>query len=162
MSLRARAPRPRPAVRAAALAGAGALVLTGCEAPTPLVTVFTGTTSVNAHAVCWSFDEEPVDPSTCTPGDEVPSIEYQASETVGISVDVDVAEGGWIPYVATGAGAQEQPLVADPLESTYYRFALPELSAEQATVTLRVVAVTGEGEETGTRGAWLFTLRPAD
>jgi hypothetical protein len=161
VSARARAPRRRPVVRAAALAGAGALALSACEAPTPLVTVFSGTTSVNSDAVCWSFEEEPVDESTCVPEGEVPSLPYEASETIGISVDVDVAEGGWLPYVATGDGAEEQPLVAEPITSTYYRFAFPELAPEQSTVRLRIVAVTGEGEERDTRGAWLFTLRPA-
>ena len=162
MPLRVRAPHPRTVVRSAALAGCGALVLTGCEAPAPSVTVFTGARSEHTEAVCWNHDNAEVDERTCVPeGGEVPTLRYSASETVGISVDPDVADGGWRPFVATGTGSQEQPLTDGPVDSTYYRFALPELATAQSTVTLRIVAVTGVGAGQKTRGVWLFTLRPA-
>jgi hypothetical protein len=145
-----------PLRRTAVAVAAGALLLTGCEKPTPAVGVFSGTTYEHVDAVCWNRDDAPVDEQECDPaGADVGEIPVRANETVGISVDPEVAEGGWFPTI------NDQQLVEEPITETYYRFALGLGDVRGEELLLRVQAVTGEGEELGVRGTWLFRLQPS-
>ena len=150
----------RRLVASAAGAVVLALALAGCTKPGPGITVFSGTTSANREAACWSFDGTGIDASTCaqdvldsaTAGDAIASIPVIPGTVVGISVDPKVADVGWTPRVAG------QPLVAEPLTTTYWRFTFPEFQ-EVGDDGLTMEIVAGEGD--ATRGIWLFQLVPA-
>ena len=42
-----------------------ALALVGCTKPGPGITVFSGTSSANREAACWSFDGSGIDAAAC-------------------------------------------------------------------------------------------------
>lgn len=145
---------------AVALALTSLLVISGCEKPAPGVTVVSSTNSAYREALCWSWDAEPLSPESCAQdlvtsaleGGEVARIPVVPGNTIGISVDPQVAEAGWYPVVGS------QRLTQVPVTTTYYRFTYPDLQEVPAAgVPLQVVA--GEGEST--LGLWVFQLVPA-
>ncbi|HAN71498.1 MAG TPA: hypothetical protein DCQ36_07900 [Actinobacteria bacterium] len=137
-----------------------AVALTGCTKPAPGATVFSGTASAYREAACWSFDETPIDATTCaqevldkaSSGASLATVPVLPGTVVGISVDPAVADAGWTPRIAG------QPLVASPLTTTYWRFTFPEFQElGEDGLAMEIVA----GDSDGTRGIWLFELTPA-
>jgi len=134
-------------------AAVGALVA-GCEKPPPAITVWNGTGSVYAPALCWAF-EGSLQQGECAQEviqgqaiDGVPTLTLAPGKTLGISVDPAVAEAGW------QISADGQPLTAEPLDTTYYRV-VADNTPDQA-LTLQVVA----GREPEIRGVFLVRLQP--
>lgn len=152
----------------AAVAGLGMLSLTACEEPAPSATVFSGTTSAHREAICWSFDaSEAADKADCSldletqpVGDaaealleEIAIIPATPGETVGISVDPEVAEGGWLVSI------NGRPLNREPVTEKYFRFTMPPGPLRQGDAQLVIQALTDDGEQV--RGSWLFGLSDA-
>jgi hypothetical protein len=144
---------------ATGLAVAGLVALAACEKPTPGATVFSGMSSSYEHALCWSFDGEPLNAQTCAQdvvteaidGATVGKVPVVPGDVIGISVDPVVADAGWFPVIGS------QRLTQQPITSTYYRFTYPDLQQLPPDgVSLQVVA----GNE-GTLGLWVFQLIPA-
>lgn len=138
--------------------------VTGCEKPHPAVTVFSGTHSANREAICWSSDaDQAVTGSDCSLDlqapdeqfnqqllDRVAIIPTSAGDTVGISVDPVVADGGWVVTINGRA------LTRDPITEKYFRFTMPPQPLRRGDAQLVIQAVTASGD--GVRGAWLFGL----
>ena len=144
------AQRGRPAVAAALLSGA-VMLLAGCGVESePLVTVFSpGSGSVSVSPQCWSPDEV-VSEQDCATTSNLGHIEVQPGATIGVNVDPEIAELGWVPTVGG------ERLVAQDLDSTYYRFALSESNfAETPEPALEVYAID---EDQKTRGLWVLQL----
>lgn len=143
-----------PAARrsvALGLAAVGLLTLTGCDKPNPTVTVFSGSSSNRAEAICWSDNGKPVDTSTCRGEERVGAITVRADQTVGISVDPKIADSGWI--VAVG----ETQLTSRKITETYFRFSLTPQQLAAGPLRLQVVAVDKAG--TAPAGRWLFDIK---
>ena len=158
----------RTTVMSAVLLAAAAM-LTGCEKPRPLATVFSGSASVGREALCWSSEPtRPIDAADClvnegsgtlSEADAAELDEYVATltvnsgQTIGISVDPEVAESGWSVSVN---GRRRN---ADLIDSTYFRFELSERDFRGRSLELQVIAPTSD--LTQRRGLWVFELRPA-
>lgn len=146
---------------AVALGLAAFASLSACAKPTPGVTVWSGTTSQNRPAVCWSH--EPTVAQSVT--DCVTRIQTELESgknvslaqvpvtpgnTVGIDVDESVAATGWTVFIAG------QPVVAEPIKTTYFRFTFPNTQIPADGYPI-VVQVAGAGAGT-TRGLWVYSL----
>ena len=157
-------------MRLLATAAAGALdvAATGCQAPAPTVTVFSGATSDHREAVCWSSDATQVNLKQCLSvgsndtqrADELRSglgsVPVRSDATIGISVDPEVAERGWYATLGTNR------VNVEPIRDTYYRLTLPAAIVEQGNaVPLYILSVEGENTDV-TTGVWTFELVPAD
>lgn len=146
----------RPAV--ALLVSAAALALAGCEKPTPGVSVWSGTKSVNSEAACWNEDPARVGAKDClkdlqnlaTSGATLANLPIRANGTLGISVDPELAADGWSASIAG------QQLTTTPVTETYFRISLPSQLPQQEFL-LTVAANAPKG---GNRGVWLFKLTP--
>jgi hypothetical protein len=145
---------------AIALVALSPLVLAGCEKPNPGVTVWSGTSSEHAEALCWQPKElggltakecaEDV-LATAGSGQGITVLEVVPGETVGVSVDPVVADGGWSLQIGGEA-------LAANLTDTYYRFTWPEQRADNPSgYTLQVIAAA---KPNGARGYWFFQLIP--
>lgn len=141
------------------LAAATATTLAACEKPNPGVTVFSGTSSQRAQAICWSPDAtQSVTAKGCAAdivskaaaGGEVPIVNVVPGSTVGISVDPVVADHGWIPAV------NGQQLSETPITSTYFRFTFPDLTQSSSGFELRIQAVGESAKDL--RGLWVYKL----
>ena len=136
------------------------LTLTGCTKPEPAVTIWSGSTSMNTDPVCWAGEAAALDPGDCAAeilqGDGIDGatlFEASAGNTVGFSVDPEIAEIGW-NIVVEGAEGQSQPITPAPLTTTYYRFTFPSAGAEG--LPLQIVA----GTDGQIRGIWSFRITP--
>ena len=142
-----------------AVAVAAAAGLPACEKPNPGVTVWSGTNSQHAAALCWSSNPTvTVSAQGCaadvvqkaTAGGKVPTVKVIPGSTVGISVDPVVADNGWFPAI------QGQRLSQTPIKSTYFRFTFPQAQIPADGYTLEII---GRGSQaTDTRGIWVFKL----
>lgn len=145
---------------AIALVALSPLVLAGCEKPYPGVTAWSGTSSEHIEALCWQPAERGgLTPRECAEdllatagsGQGITALEVAPGETVGVSVDPVVAEGGWSLQIAGQT-------LASGLTDTYYRFTFPEqVATEGAGYTLQVIAAA---KPNGARGYWFFQLVP--
>ncbi len=136
-----------------------ALALAGCTKPSPGVSVVSGTTTKHQQAICWTFEQDRLEPGMCAQevvsefvsGARMTKIPVAPGQTVGISVDPTVADVGWTPIIGN------QPLVSQPLNLLYYRFAYPELQeVPEGGLDLQIVA----GSVDQAKGLWAFKLVP--
>ena len=144
-----------------AVAAAGVAVLAGCDKPNPGATVWSGTHSAHAQATCWSFDiNQGIDLQSCAQqllnnrenGNTAPEVPVVPGNVIGISVDPAVAEDGWT--IRFGG----QPIVQEPITSTYFRFTMPDFQPIPAEgVGLEVVS---QGETNLPRGLWVYRIVP--
>jgi hypothetical protein len=147
----------------ATLPVAALALLAACEKPAPAATVFSGTTSENREAICWSFDaDRAFEQGDCSLDltnaeefnerliEKVAEVPTAAGETVGISIDPVVAENGW-QVLLNG-----RPLTAEPVTEKYFRFTMPPGPLRRGSAQLVLQALTEDG--TGVRGSWIFSL----
>lgn len=111
---------------------------------------------MRAEAACWAAEADGVQTEECAAdilttegnlGDRI--LFANSDDTVGISVDPDVAEAGWIVRVAG------QPLMTQPLRESYFRFPMP-FGAPEEGFPMQVVS----GADSEVKGVWLFRLVP--
>lgn len=129
-----------------------AAVLTGCEKPSPVVTVFSGKQLVHSEAQCYAFGESTVSPAACAKQvREVPELTIRAGETIGIDVAKAVADSGWI------AAINGQRLSGGIVDGHYFKFALGPDALAQAPLELQIIA---RGDDKQNKGVWIFKLVP--
>ncbi|TXH44610.1 MAG: hypothetical protein E6Q90_03455 [Actinobacteria bacterium] len=139
------------------LAGtAAATVLVGCEKPNPGVTMWSGTHSTRAQALCWADDaNQSVDAQKCAEaavqaaagGNGAPSLPVINGSTLGVSVDKVLTDDGW--FLAQG-GQQ----ATDTITGTYFRTTINQVPAAGMLLEVRALAADGKN----TRGVWVFKL----
>ena len=149
MSLRRRLPP------AAALV-LGLVALSGCERPTPLVTVVNAGKSVYTEADTYCFEgQSTVDANCAVRQQRPPTLEVVPGEPVGVDVDKELVEGGWIIELSDlQAPAEEaQPERSEVQDGHYFTFTPINLPPE-GLLLLTVRSLNGE---TAT-GQWSFLL----
>jgi hypothetical protein len=147
---------PKSKVFAPVLIALLGLGLAACQKPNPGVSVWSGTNSVHREAVCWT-ELDAITPEGCAQtivesainSPEVGTIEILSDQTVGISVDPEIAEFGW--YIAIG-GQRFNNL---PIHETYYRFTFPKVAIPTSGYDMQVIS---QGKGSATRGIWVFKL----
>ena len=134
--------------------------LTACSKPAPEVSVFSGATSVHTAALCWSNDAA----TACNTqgiGGTHDSLTIQQGSPLGISVDSDVADAGWVPQLVING--QSQSLTTAPLHRRYWKMQFPETAGTSLmghSVTLEVIALTDNQQSP--RGVWSIALSPSE
>lgn len=124
--------------------------LSGCQKPSPLVTVFSGRHLVHSEAQCYAFGNQGVSPQQCaTQLRPVPALKIRPGETIGIDVSSSVAADGWI------AAINGQRLSTGVVDGHYFHFALGPDAIAQSPLELQVIA-RGDGKTN--RGVWIFKL----
>ncbi|HVM27166.1 MAG TPA: hypothetical protein VM433_05755 [Mycobacteriales bacterium] len=140
------------------VAAAAVLALTGCERPTPIVTVVSGTTSEWREADVYCFEGQSGD--DCSSHEvSTPRIPVTPGQRVGVDVDKAVVERGW--YVTLEApGSQGEPSESEiQVDAHYFSFPAPNVGPEGLRLTVRAI----DPEDVrggGTTGEWTFDLVP--
>ena len=150
----------RTTLKAVAVAAAVLVSLTACEKPKPEITVFSGGNSVHTEAVCWSHDAGTGCDTKAITGSNA-ELAVASGSTIGISVDSDVAEAGWVPQLVISGNAQA--LTQGTLHRRYWRMQYPEVAGTSLmgqSLTLQVVSVTDD--QKSARGVWSVVLTPAE
>ena len=142
---------------AATSAAAAAVALTGCERPTPIVTVVSGMQSEWKEADRFCFDA-----GTCIEEEaELPRIRVSNGATVGIDVDRELADGAW-GVVLDGLSADQQR-VQTPVQRDNHYLRLPRVGLDADGAVLTVLLLDEDDPEgSEPRGAWSFQLVPAE
>lgn len=131
-----------------------ALALAGCQRPAPTVTVVSGTSSVNKEADTWCFPGQSEARGNCARRDtSVASLAVAPGQRVGVDVDKQVKQRGWLVELSAQGG---QPQSSDVLtDKQYFTFTAPNAGG---TLRLVVRAVDPSNPGTGSTGQWTFDL----
>ncbi len=138
--------------RHAAVAGAvvlGAFALTGCEKPTPIVTLVNGSNSVSSEESCSKSDlADPVKLEKCAKDSKV--LKVTTGTTLRIGVDKELADSGWQVEIGDGK--------SDVIKDKTFQniFTVPDDAFEdEKQIAVAVYKVDKSGDRVG---AWAFTL----
>jgi hypothetical protein len=139
----------------AALPAAAAVVaLSACEAPAPIVTVVSGTSSEWKEADVYCFDEQSPEQDECAQrSSTVPTLTVTAGDRVGIDVSKDLVERGW--FVELGPAGQVQSSQVQEDEH-YFAFNAPEVGPDGYLLTVK--ALGPQGPQGPPSGEWNFRL----
>ena len=149
MSLRRR-------LRPAACLALGLVALSGCERPTPLVTVVNAGRSVYTEADTYCFEGQSTVEATCAVRQQqAPTLEVVPGEAVGVDVGKELVEGGWIIELSDpqAPGEEAQPQQSEVQDDHYFTFTAPNLPPE-GSLLLTVRSLNGETPT----GQWSFLL----
>lgn len=160
----------RTPIKSVALALLALVVLTGCEKSNPGITIFSGTESARANAICWTEDGSPAvgspgcsqdDLVAAVQGGDLTALPVTPGSTFGISVDSEVADAGW--YASIIVDGQAQQLMNTVVTDHYWRFTFPDSARGSFPAGGYVLQVTAAGATSGSeRGLWFFSLTDAD
>jgi len=143
--------------------------MTACEKPTPLVSVVSGTSSVDAQAGTYCFEGQDINkpPGTAgacrvAAGAQPAKLEVRRGKSVGIDVSKMIADKGWrvvlkgsgTPDPATGTRADEQ---TDVLDEHYFTFT-PNVSSN---LQVEVYSLESDAQDAKVTGVWQFELVPS-
>lgn len=149
--------------RSVAVLGACAalLTLTGCERPTPLVSVYSGTTTLNDKALSYCFPgqdpaKEPGTPGACrfdAEGRTPEVLEVKPGDQVVIDVDKHLAESGWTAVLRAPGGQPGRLAV----QNEHVAFFEPDFS-RAPQLTLEVLKLDAPRDDARAVGVWRFVL----
>lgn len=143
-----------PARPAAAVAGGALLLvgLTGCQQPTPGVTLSSGTRSVHMEATTYCrAGQSPAKQDCVEHLSRVAEIKVKQGDQLAIDVDKSIAEHGWILVLPAG---NQRSDVQDEHHFAY----TPDFSAAPF-IDLEVRSLDHVADDAATTGIWKFRLR---
>ena len=129
--------------------------LTGCEKPAPIVTVVSGDTSVYSEASTFCFEEGAnLQSEECAQrATDVKQLEVRPGERIGIDVDKELVDRGWLLEIADPQDPQRTQ-ASGVLTEHYFPFTAPAI-APGGTLLLTVRTVDQTNVPTG---EWQFEL----
>jgi hypothetical protein len=150
---------------AVALAASAALAgLTGCEKPTPLVTLYSGNETVHDEALSFCFPGQdpakaPGSEDACrydtSSGRKLKVLSVRPGDEVTVDVSKDLADAGW--FVALrGANDQANRLATQSEHVTSFQ---PDFS-QSPTYVVEVQKLERPAEDAKPVGVWRFTIVP--
>lgn len=139
--------------RHAAVAGAvvlGAFALTGCEKPTPIVTLVNGSDSVAIEETCKKSELASVeDARKCSEKDRK-VLKVTTGTTLRIGVEQELADAGWQVQI----GDRQSDVIKDKTFQNIYTVP-DDAFEEEKQIPVSVFKVDKAGEPTG---VWSFAL----
>ena len=153
--------RRRPTASLGALAAV--LALSGCERPTPIVTLYSSGTSLHDEALSYCFEgqdltREPGTEGACrfdVEGRTPKVLEVRTDEQVLVDVDREIVEAGWV-VVLRGRQAGQESRLAIRDDEHVARFT-PDFS-QSPLITVEVQKLERPAEDARPTGIWQFTI----
>ena len=141
----------------AALCG---LALTGCQKPTPLVSLVSGTETVRTDATIFCFEGQSARQQNCrAPEGKPPTVlKVKPGAKVGVDVAKKVADAGWV-IVLPGDDQDPSNDQASGRQDEHYFSFTPQF--ESGPVRLEVRMLDNGDSAAPTVGNWQFVLIPA-
>lgn len=136
------------------------VALTGCQKPTPLVSLISSGETVHTDATIYCFEGQSARQQNCrAPQDKAPTVlKVKAGQQVGIDVAKDIADAGWVVVLP---GDDEDPSndQASGKQDTHYFAFTPQF--QNAPLRVEVRMLDGGRTDAPTIGNWQFVLVPA-
>ena len=149
----------RSRVVAGLSAAVAAVSLTGCQQPTPLVSMVSGSSTVHTEATIYCFDGQSAQQENCrTSEDTRPTVlEVQPGQQVGVDVAKEVADAGWVVVLPGDDEDPENDQASGAQDSHYFAFT-PQFERGPLKVEVRML---DDGDtKAPTVGNWQFVLVP--
>lgn len=144
----------------AGLTAAVSLVaLTGCQKPTPIVSMVSGGHTVHSDAAVYCFPGQSAAAQNCrTHGTSPTVLKVKVGQQVGIDVSKKVADAGWV-VVLPGDDNDPSNDQASGKQDTHYFAFTPQFQSGPLRVEVRML---DHGRtDAPTVGNWQFVLVPA-
>lgn len=144
----------RRTLAATASTAALVLLLTGCEQPTPGVTLVSGGTSVRTESTTFCRAGQSVEQLSCVVHAARGAVlRVQQGALVGIDVDKDLSEHGWYLYDADAKARSE-------VQDTHYFAYTPDFSNRPAKglINLEIRSTERVADDARVTGVWRFQL----
>ena len=151
---------------AATVAASAALIgLTACERPTPIVTLYSGGTSLYDEAFSYCFPgqdpaKEPGTPGACRfDADRQPEVlEVRPGDEVVVDVDREIADSGW--YVVLQATVGGQPRSSRLATQQDHVTSFQPVFTQPPTIRVQVHKLEAPRDDAKPVGVWQFTIVP--
>jgi hypothetical protein len=138
-------------VRPLVAAGLLVLALSGCEKPTPGVTVAAGSSSVHIESTTYCHEGQSPEKQNCAEHlDRLGVVKVKPGQQVIIDVDNDIAENGWI-LVDTDASARSN------VQDEHFFSYTPDFQ-RGPVVHLEIRSLDRPADDAATTGIWKFQL----
>jgi len=137
------------------------LALSGCEKPTPWVTLYSSGDTVKSRATIWCFEGQSIEARDCREGDgTVTEVPVASASQVAVDVDRELLHRGFSVVVVDPQSGQEQQLNAPQFEH-YFTFDLPAgFQVPEEGLPVQVRAHGGEEDPAAVTGVYEFALVP--
>ena len=135
-----------------------AVALTGCEKPTPLVSLVSGTTSVQTEAAIFCFEGQSAQAQNCRTETTTPTVlKVKVGSPVGVDVSKEVADAGWVIVLPGDDQDPSNDQASGTQKESYFAFT-PQFESGPLRLEVRML---DEGNASGpTVGNWQFVLVP--
>ena len=134
------------------------VALTACQQPTPLVTLVSGTSSVNTEAAIFCFEGQSAQAQNCRTEATQPTVlRVKVGAQVGVDVSKKVADAGWV-IVLPGDDQDPANDQASGTQKDHYFAFTPQF--ENGPLRLEVRMLDDGNAAAPTVGNWQFVLVP--
>jgi hypothetical protein len=132
------------------------LVLTGCQKPTPGVTLVSGGATVHTESTTYCRAGQSVANNNCvqhTGRDRIGVLRVQQGAVLGIDVDKALAKNGWFLYDADAKARSE-------VQDTHYFSYTPDFSNRPTLgiINLEIRSTDRVADDAQVTGVWRFQL----
>ncbi len=135
-----------------------AVTLSGCQKPTPLVTLVSGSTSVNTGATIYCFEGQSAQVENCRTEEQPPTVlKVKVGAQVGVDVAKKVADAGWV-IVLPGNDQDPSNDQASGTQTDHYFAFTPQFESGPLRLEVRMLDNGQAGAPTV--GNWQFVLIP--
>lgn len=143
---------------AACLAAVAALVLSGCQKPTPLVSLVSGTRTVHSGAAIYCFEGQSAQAQNCRTGSTQPTVlKVKPGAQVGVDVAKKLADAGWVVVLPGDDQDPTNDQASAPQTGHYFAFT-PQF--QNGPLRLEVRMLDRRRTNAPTVGNWQFVLVP--
>jgi hypothetical protein len=144
---------------AGASVAVGLVTLTGCQKPTPIVSLVSSGTSVHTDATIYCFDGQSAQQQNCrAPADKSPTLlKVKVGQQVGIDVAKELADAGWVVVLPGNDEDPSNDQASGKQDEHYFAFT-PQFESGPLRVEVRML---DKGRtDAPTVGSWQFVLVP--
>src|SRR6476661_2780522 len=142
----------------AGLSAAVALVtLTGCQKPTPTVSLVSGRQSVHSDATIYCFEGQSASQQNCRTDVHTPTaLPIKVGQQVGIDVSKQLADAGWVVVLPGGDEDPSNDQASGKQDSHYFAFTPEPSMFQNGPVRLEVRMLDDGRTDAPTIGNWQF------
>ena len=152
--------------RSRLVAGASAAValvaLTGCQKPTPIVSLVSGGETVHSDATIYCFDGQSAQQQNCRTDVHPPTaLKVKVGQQVGIDVAKQVAKAGWVVVLPGSDQDPSNDEASGKQDGHYFAFTPQPSLFDNGPVRMEVRMLDDGRTDAPTVGNWQFLLVPS-
>ena len=137
------------------------VALTGCQKPTPIVSLVSGSESVHSDATIYCFEGQSAQQQDCRTDVHPPTpLKVKVGQQVGIDVAKQVADAGWVVVLPGSDNDTSNDQASGAQDSHYFAFTPDPSMFQNGPVRMEVRMLDDGRTDAPTKGNWQFVLVP--